>query len=639
MSTGENGIFEIGYHKEAKSFYLMCKSESNPYWRWCYKYDLDFVWKHRTEYISDVEEWVISSGFTIQFLSSEYDSEVTVNIDSLNPYCRLLFKETSANIYVNVEANYLKNKLQEYIATNKDSEIFYEGNCILSTGESGFCYIGYNKDAYSFYIQIITQNNPSGKWCYKFDLDFVWKHRTEYNLDTIQWEISNIFTIQFFSSNGPTSIDNISSDCRWLFKEAYDNAYYNVTINKDITTIGVGETYNLTATTYSNYANVYGEDGIAWSVSSINGTASIESSTGAITGISSGAVIVTATYTSNFGLSWSDSHIIIIYSSTDVYSLRMTRDTTNEFTLCVATLYNGEKYWYQIDDNGDYSDVLLLSDENINLINETYNNYTPFCNPFSTEYCVYQARQKLDYAIENNQLYNVTESSDEYNGLWMYFSLLEIQYREATALLLQGVNTLMTLVNVVNQAYILANNISVLANTIIYNNASQYMSGTYAIASFGNITNLQAVEQGITDVTIYSGQRPTWQQTEAYLASTRFLVVSGYKYNQSYVFVDNKLKKVSWGTPNSIRPDFYNEATGHFIDVKNYTVTTSSGRDSLINNVVNQYKNRINYLPEYHTYEVVIDVRGQNWTQDMLNEIVAKISEKTNGEIIISFIK
>jgi hypothetical protein len=48
---------------------------------------------------------------------------------------------------------------------------------------------------------------------------------------------------------------------------------------------------------------------------------------------------------------------------------------------------------------------------------------------------------------------------------------------------------------------------------------------------------------------------------------------------------------------------------------------------------------RISILPDNTNYEVVIDVRGQEWTQDMLDDIVTRITQRTNGEVTVSFMK
>lgn len=103
--------------------------------------------------------------------------------------------------------------------------------------------------------------------------------------------------------------------------------------------------------------------------------------------------------------------------------------------------------------------------------------------------------------------------------------------------------------------------------------------------------------------------------------------------------MNGKLTKVDWGTSGSIRPDFYNQMTGHCVDIKNYTIITSAGRNSLVNNVVNQYNHRATILPSGTNYEVVIDVRGQDWTQDMLDDIVNRIAQRTSGKVIVSFMK
>lgn len=75
------------------------------------------------------------------------------------------------------------------------------------------------------------------------------------------------------------------------------------------------------------------------------------------------------------------------------------------------------------------------------------------------------------------------------------------------------------------------------------------------------------------------------------------------------------------------------------MDVKNYTITTASGRNNLVNNVVKQYQKRVEVFPQNTIFEVLIDVRGQNWTQDMLDEITNRISNLTSNKMIVSFIK
>ena len=65
-------------------------------------------------------------------------------------------------------------------------------------------------------------------------------------------------------------------------------------------------------------------------------------------------------------------------------------------------------------------------------------------------------------------------------------------------------------------------------------------------------------------------------------------------------------------------------------------VETSSGRNSLINNVSSQIKKRLTNLPEGTEQTVVIDVRGQEYNLEILRDIKNKIIEKSdyNAEIL-----
>ena len=54
--------------------------------------------------------------------------------------------------------------------------------------------------------------------------------------------------------------------------------------------------------------------------------------------------------------------------------------------------------------------------------------------------------------------------------------------------------------------------------------------------------------------------------------------------------------------------------------------------------MVAQYEKRVPVFYSDTTYEVAIDVRGQDWTIEMLEYIVEQISTKTNGKMIVCFI-
>ena len=120
--------------------------------------------------------------------------------------------------------------------------------------------------------------------------------------------------------------------------------------------------------------------------------------------------------------------------------------------------------------------------------------------------------------------------------------------------------------------------------------------------------------------------RPTWRQSELDVGKD----YEGYDAQKSFI----NGKEVPYGTKGSVRPEFYKN--GHSVEVKNYNVETSSGRNSLINNVSSQIKKRLTNLPEGTEQTVVIDVRGQDYNLEILRDIKNKIIEKSgyNAEIL-----
>lgn len=76
---------------------------------------------------------------------------------------------------------------------------------------------------------------------------------------------------------------------------------------------------------------------------------------------------------------------------------------------------------------------------------------------------------------------------------------------------------------------------------------------------------------------------------------------------------------------------------GHSIEVKNYNVQTSSGQNNLINNVSKQIKERLTNLPPGTEQTILIDVRGQNVSNDILKNIRSKILDKSGVKVEIIF--
>lgn len=116
--------------------------------------------------------------------------------------------------------------------------------------------------------------------------------------------------------------------------------------------------------------------------------------------------------------------------------------------------------------------------------------------------------------------------------------------------------------------------------------------------------------------------RPSWQQSEIDAGQG---LGNGYGRQKSY----KNGKEVPYGTPGSSRPEFSKK--GRSVEVKNYDVTTSQGRQNLINNVANQAKGRVNNLPKGTRQKIQIDVRGQNVTDELLKQLADDIVSKSGG--------
>jgi hypothetical protein len=121
--------------------------------------------------------------------------------------------------------------------------------------------------------------------------------------------------------------------------------------------------------------------------------------------------------------------------------------------------------------------------------------------------------------------------------------------------------------------------------------------------------------------------RPPWRQSEIDIGKE----YPGYRDQVS--FKDGV--EVQHGTKHSSRSDFYIKR--HGIEVKNYNLTTSSGRSNLVRNVSKQINKRINDLPSGTKQTVIIDVRGQNISRDVLRDVRNRINERPNGVAEIIF--
>lgn len=119
--------------------------------------------------------------------------------------------------------------------------------------------------------------------------------------------------------------------------------------------------------------------------------------------------------------------------------------------------------------------------------------------------------------------------------------------------------------------------------------------------------------------------RPGWRNSEIDVGAD--LAARGYKPQRSFL----NGKEVPYGTKGSVRPDHHKP--GSSVEVKNYDVTTSQGRSSLVNNVSGQAGSRAANLPPGTKQSVVIDVRGQAVSDATLDDIAGRIVTRSGGVI------
>jgi hypothetical protein len=90
-------------------------------------------------------------------------------------------------------------------------------------------------------------------------------------------------------------------------------------------------------------------------------------------------------------------------------------------------------------------------------------------------------------------------------------------------------------------------------------------------------------------------------------------------------------KVVRFGKKGSVRPDFVAKDGRLAIDVKNYNIATNKW--GLIDNVTGQAKQRLPHLPPGMKQGVLIDIRGQEVTQETLNQIEQEIVKRSDNLI------
>lgn len=90
-------------------------------------------------------------------------------------------------------------------------------------------------------------------------------------------------------------------------------------------------------------------------------------------------------------------------------------------------------------------------------------------------------------------------------------------------------------------------------------------------------------------------------------------------------------KEVPMNTPGATRPDVVvKNANGAVkaIEVKNYNLAQSSNRHTLYSELERQVKDRLANLPSGSTQEIVLDVRGRGFTDELIENTIAAIRNR-----------
>ncbi|MGP1376292.1 MAG: DUF6531 domain-containing protein [Bulleidia sp.] len=128
-------------------------------------------------------------------------------------------------------------------------------------------------------------------------------------------------------------------------------------------------------------------------------------------------------------------------------------------------------------------------------------------------------------------------------------------------------------------------------------------------------------------------RRPTWKESEDYVCEKENIP----KKDRQKVYLEGKQTENNVRLPGSSVPEGAKDEEKILYEVKNYNLKYAS---SLVRNVVGQIKRRVVNLPGF-TQKIYIDVRGQEYTQEVLERIARQILERApeGVDVIIEFIQ
>lgn len=167
------------------------------------------------------------------------------------------------------------------------------------------------------------------------------------------------------------------------------------------------------------------------------------------------------------------------------------------------------------------------------------------------------------------------------------------------------------------------------ANSKTQTTATTSKNVTNVLDDLDDVTTRKSTPTKVIDKIDDIPERPSWRQSEIDAGE----MYPDYSSQKSFL----NGEEVKHGTKNSSRPEYFK--SGHSVEVKNYKIDTTTGRSNLANNVSKQVNERINNLPQGTSQTIIVDVRGQTYTNDILDDIVRRITEKCNISVEIKFME
>lgn len=127
-------------------------------------------------------------------------------------------------------------------------------------------------------------------------------------------------------------------------------------------------------------------------------------------------------------------------------------------------------------------------------------------------------------------------------------------------------------------------------------------------------------------------ERPSWQQSQKDIAAE----YPDYRTQVSFIKnEDGTIRETKYGEKGSIRVDLYKD--GHCIEGMDWYVTTPTQRKALVREIKKEYEQRLELLPPGTKQTVILDIRGQNVSQEELDELYNDIMAATGNGIELKF--